>query len=388
EVFGVDGRPGGVRGTVTVSADLFDAEWAARIASAWVRVLDVVTREPGVPVAVVDVLGEAERRRVLVEWNDTAAEVVPGSVVEWFEAQVARTPDAVAVVSGGFAVSYRELEERANRLAHYLVGQGVGGESVVGLCLPRGVETFVGILAVWKAGAGYLPVDAGQPAERVAFVLKDSRAALVLTTEEILDELPSVGVRLVAVDGALVRMQLASASVSSPGVSVCGEGLAYVIYTSGSTGRPKGVAVTQGGLANYVASVPGRVGFDVAGGRYALLQAQATDLGNTVVFASWVSGGELHVLDEGAVTDPVVVSAYLAEHGIDFLKAVPSHLGALSSVTGVAGVLPARSLVLGGEAVSPALVSELVGHAAECAVFNHYGPTETTIGVATTRLDA
>ncbi|MFJ7498122.1 amino acid adenylation domain-containing protein, partial [Streptomyces sp. NPDC097727] len=312
--------------------------------------------------------------------------MLPVSVVGLFEAQVVRSPGVVAVVSGGVGVSYRELDERANRLAHYLVGQGVGAESVVGLCLPRGVEMFVGILAVWKVGAGYLPVDAGLPAERVAFMVKDSRAALVLTTEEVLDELPSVGVRLVAVDGVVVGMQLAAQPVVAPGVAVHADGVAYVIYTSGSTGRPKGVVVTHGGLGNYVSSVPGRVGFGRPGGRYALLQGQATDLGNTVVFASLTTGGELHVLEEGAVTDPVAVADYLVEHGIDFLKAVPSHLAALGAAGGVGRVFPGRSLVLGGEAVSPVLVGELVGCAGGRGVFNHYGPTETTIGVATARL--
>ncbi|WNM31445.1 non-ribosomal peptide synthase/polyketide synthase [Streptomyces sp. Li-HN-5-11] len=387
EVFGVDGRPGGVRGTVTVSADLFEPVWAGRVAAAWVRVLDAVTRDPGVPVALVDVTEAAEREQVLTGWNATASEgVAASSVVELFEAQVVRSPDAVAVVAGGERLSYAQLEARANRLAHYLIGQGLGAESVVGLALPRGVEMIVGILAVWKAGAGYLPLDAAQPVERVAFAMKDSRVALVVTTEEILDELPSVGVRLVAVDGGLMRMQLSGLPETAPGVPIRREGLAYVMYTSGSTGRPKGVAVTHGGVGNYVASVPGRVGFGVPGGRYALLQAQATDLGNTVVFASLTSGGELHVLAEEAVTDPALVAGYLAEHHIDFVKAVPSHLAALASVAGVEGVLPARSLVLGGEAAPSGLVRELTGHAGDAAVFNHYGPTETTIGVATTRL--
>ncbi|WP_265569191.1 non-ribosomal peptide synthetase, partial [Streptomyces hygroscopicus] len=386
EVFGADGRPAGVCGSVTVSADLFDPVWAGRIASAWVRVLDVVTRDTGVPVTAVDVLDAAERARVLTEWNDTAVEVVGSSVVGLFEQQVARTPEAVAIVAGRERVSFGELDRRANRLARYLVGQGVGAESVVGLALPRGAEMIAGILAVWKAGAGYLPIDPQQPAERVAFMLKDSRTALVLTTEEIQDELPSVGVRLVAVDGALVRMQLAALPVTAPGAGVRPDGLAYVIYTSGSTGRPKGVAVTHGGLANYVSWVPGRVGFAGAGGRYALLQAQATDLGNTVVFASLTTGGELHVLEEDAVTDPQIVADYLAEHGIDFLKAVPSHLAALGAAGGLERVLPGQSLVLGGEAASPGWVRELLDAAGERPVFNHYGPTETTIGVATTLL--
>ncbi|MER6564437.1 condensation domain-containing protein, partial [Streptomyces sp. NPDC001027] len=140
EEFDVDGRPVGVRGTVTVSADLFEPVWAGRIAGAWVRVLDAVTSDPGIAVASVDVIEAAERATLLTGWNATAVEGAASSVVELFEAQVARTPDAVAIVAGGERLSYAELEARANRLAHYLIGQGVGAESVVGLALPRGVE--------------------------------------------------------------------------------------------------------------------------------------------------------------------------------------------------------------------------------------------------------
>ncbi|WP_141713841.1 amino acid adenylation domain-containing protein, partial [Streptomyces sp. AVP053U2] len=388
EEFDAQGAPAGFHGTITVAADLFDARTADRIAAAWAHVLDVLTADPQQRIADVEVLEEAERRRVLVEWNDTAVEPVVGSVVGLFEAQVVRSPQAVAVVAGGVEVSYAELDARANRLARYLVGQGVGAESVVGLCLPRGVETIVAILAVWKAGAGYLPVDPEQPTERIAFMLTDTRAVLLLSTEDIVDELPAGKVRAVAVDDPLVMMQLAMEPQEAPDVRSAADELAYVIYTSGSTGRPKGVAITHGALANYVATVPGRIGLGGEGDQYALLQAQATDLGNTVVFASLVSGGTLHVLDEDAVTDPVAVAGHLAEHRIDHLKVVPSHLAALGAAGGLAPVLPAGSVVLGGEAAAPAWVRELVSVAAGTGrrVFNHYGPTETTIGVATAAL--
>ncbi|WP_431041734.1 amino acid adenylation domain-containing protein [Streptomyces sp. P1-3] len=387
EEFDAHGAPAGFGGTVTVAADLFDAAAAERIASALARVLDLLTTAPGTRLSAVDVLDADERRRVLVEWNDTAAEVPAGAVAARFEEQVARTPDAVAIVADGEEVSYAELDARANKLANFLVEQGVGAESVVGLCLGRGAEMIAAILGVWKAGAAYLPIDPGQPADRVAHLITDSRAALTLTTEEILDDLPA-GMRLIALDEPLARMQLDMAGETAPQVTADPDGIAYVIYTSGSTGRPKGVAVTHGALASYVASVPGRVGLGGPGDRYALLQAQATDLGNTMVFASLTTGGELHILDEGAVTDPAAVSRYLAEHRIDHLKAVPSHLAALGAAGDLAGVLPAKSLVLGGEAARPEWVRDLLSAADGCAVFNHYGPTETTIGVATTPLTA
>ncbi|MEV6118879.1 amino acid adenylation domain-containing protein [Streptomyces sp. NPDC052109] len=340
------------------------------------------------PLSEVSVLDEAGRSRLLTEWNDTAAEVPAGTVVGLFEAQAARTPDAVAIVADGERLSYAELDARANRIAHDLIAQGVGAESVVGLALPRGLQMVTAMLAVWKAGAGYLPVDPEQPADRVAYLLTDCQVSLVLTTMDIWDELPAGRLRTVVLDGPRTAMRLAEAPTTAPGTAPHLDCPAYVIYTSGSTGRPKGVAVTHGALANYVATVLPRIGFTGPGARYALLQAQVTDLGNTVLFASLTTGGELHLLEEAAVTDPAAVSGYLAEHAIDHLKVVPSHLAALSAAGGPEQVLPARSLVLGGEAAAPGWVRELVDAADGCEVFNHYGPTETTIGVATTRLTA
>ncbi|MEW2615947.1 amino acid adenylation domain-containing protein, partial [Streptomyces sp. NPDC047880] len=381
ESYAPDGGPMGVHGALTVATDLFDPSTARTVADRWVRVLDRLLTEPELRLSSVEVVDEAERRRVVVGWNDTAVSLPRVSVLGLFEDRVVRSPGAVAVVQGDVSVSFAELEVRANRLAHYLRAQGVGAESVVGLCLPRGVETLAGMLAVWKAGAAYLPVDVGQPAERVAFVLRDSGAVLTLTTEEILDDLPAGRHRLVAIDDTLTAMQLAATPTTAPGVEILPEQAAYVVYTSGSTGRAKGVAVTHAGLANYVTSVPGRVGFG-GGGRYAVLQGQATDLANTTVFASLTGGGELHFVDEESVTDPAAVAAYLSEQGIDCLKAVPSHVAAL----GAAAVTSVRSLVLGGEAASAELVGELLATAGDRAVFNHYGPTETTVGVATTPL--
>ncbi|MEU9866180.1 amino acid adenylation domain-containing protein, partial [Streptomyces sp. NPDC047971] len=388
ELFDPTGAPAGLRGSVTAAADLFDAASVERLAARFTRVLDQATARPDRALSSIWVLDESERHRVLTGWNDTADDRQPPLVHALFERWADLTPDAVALVAEGKGISYGELDARANRIAHYLAGQGIGAEAVVGLCLPRGVDMIAGILGAWKAGAGYLPVDPGQPTDRIAYMLRDSRAALVLTTGDLFDELPAGRSRLVAIDDAFVEMQLAAASTDRPERHVAPQSLAYVIYTSGSTGQPKGVAVTHGGVANYVSSVPERVGFGRAGARYALLQAQATDLGNTVVFASLATGGELHILDEGAVTDPQAVAAYLAEHRIDHFKAVPSHLAALSAAGGVDGVLPAGSLVLGGEAASPVWLRELITAAGDREVHNHYGPTETTIGVATTRLTA
>ncbi|WP_449343604.1 condensation domain-containing protein, partial [Streptomyces yaanensis] len=176
EVFDADGVSGGLRGDLIGSADLFDAATVVAMAERLVRVLETVAADPFVRVSGMDVLDAVERRRVLVEWNDTDAVVPAGTLPGLFAGQVARTPDAVAVVFEGESVSYAELDARANRLARVLAGRGVGAESVVAVCLDRGVDMVVALLAVLKAGGAYLPVDPELPAERVAFMLADAGA--------------------------------------------------------------------------------------------------------------------------------------------------------------------------------------------------------------------
>ncbi|GLZ13198.1 hypothetical protein Acsp04_34330 [Actinomadura sp. NBRC 104425] len=386
ETFDAQGRPAGIRGAVTASADLFDASTAARIADWFTRVLDGVTAAPDMRLHEVRVLRPEERELVLDRWNDTATAAAAPLLVRAFERRAAADPDAVAMVADDEELTYGELDARANRLAHHLRSLGVEAESVVGLCFPRGVEMVTAIVAVWKAGAAYLPVDGRLPVERIAFMLADSRAQVVVGTQEALDDLPAGRVTLVALDDPMTEALLSACPDTPPQAAADAAGAAYVIYTSGSTGTPKGVAVTQGALANYVASVSDRLGWTGAGTRYALLQPQFTDLGNTVVFTALATGGRLHVLDPANVTDPEAVAGYLAEQRIDALKAVPSHLAALTAAAGTQRLIPARSLVLGGEAASPDWVAELVEAAGDRRVFNHYGPTETTIGVATAEL--
>ncbi|WP_246149550.1 amino acid adenylation domain-containing protein, partial [Nonomuraea turkmeniaca] len=218
-------------------------------------------------------------------------------------------------------------------------------------------------------------------------MLADSQARVVVADRDagMVPAGGSMGVPVVWFDDA--QEAVGSADIAQP-VEVDPAGVAYVIYTSGSTGAPKGVAVTHGSLANYVGSVSDRLGWSGTGTRYGLLQPQVTDLGNTVVFISLATGGVLHVLDPEAVTDPEAVAGYLAEHRIDHVKAVPSHLAALTAAAGMERILPARSLVLGGEAAAPGWVADLVAAAGDRRVFNHYGPTEATIGIATTELSA
>ena len=207
-----------------------------------------------------------ERRQLLDEWNDTAVPQPAAMAPGLFAARVAAVPDAAAVVFGDAVVSYRELDGRAGRLAGFLAAAGAGPESVVGLCLPRGVQMLTAVLAVWKAGAAYLPVDPELPAERAGFMLADSRAVLVIGTGEVLDELPAGRIRMVDLDDPVVAAAVAGQAAAGPGVVPGGLQLAYVIYTSGSTGLPKGVAVSHGALANYVVWAARAYEMDAGGG--------------------------------------------------------------------------------------------------------------------------
>ncbi|MGY4929166.1 amino acid adenylation domain-containing protein, partial [Streptomyces sp. 900105755] len=384
DVLGQYGGSGGLHTYVEMNRATYDEAAARQVCRRFLTAADqLATADPADPIARIDLLEPAERRLVLRTWNDNGTGDAIAPVPELFTERAAQAPDSVAVVSDDVRMSYGELDARANRLANYLRAVGVGPESVVGLCLERGADFVTAMLAVWRAGGAYLPLDPEYPAERMAFMLADSRAAVVLASSAVADDLPMGRARVVVLDDPQVA---AFPAEPPPAASADGGRLAYVMYTSGSTGRPKGVGVTQQGLAAYVAAVAGRVGWGMPGGRYAVLQGQATDLGNTAIFTSLTTGGQLHFPGDGVATNPVAMARFMAAAGIDYLKAVPGHLSALGTGAGLAEVLPGRSLVLGGEAAPAGWLAQLVAAAGERGVFNHYGPTETTVGVTTAAL--
>ncbi len=371
---------GSLRASIEFNTDLFDASTIDRMLRQLSTLLVAMPRSLEKKVREISLLPAEERARLLVEWNPASSSLGEGACLhDLFEAQVDRTPDATALVAGESRLTFAELDRRSNQLAHHLRELGVGPDSVVGLCLGRGAEVIIGLLGILKSGGAYLPLEPGYPAGRIAQILGEARATIVVTQASVAASMPAGTTSILLDDGAAALAMRSTDRLENEATS---SNLAYVLFTSGSTGKPKGVAVEHRQLVNYTLGVSARLALP-AGASYAHVSTFAADLGNTVLFPPLVTGGVLHVIGEELTTDPDGLGAYFAREGIDCLKIVPSHLSALLSASQPARVLPRALLVLGGEASSWELVDRLERLAPAMRILNHYGPTETTVGVLT-----
>ncbi|WP_435021130.1 amino acid adenylation domain-containing protein [Tundrisphaera sp. TA3] len=291
-----------------------------------------------------------------------------------FEAQARLAPDAVALTHAGLTVTYRDLDARANRLARHLVGLGVGPDARVGLCLRRSPELVVAILATLKAGGAYVPIDPAYPASRIAFMIEDADAPVLLTQEELRGTLPASDARVVCVDTAEL-----GDDDSPPDVAVSPGHLAYIIYTSGSTGRPKGAMIAHKGLTNYL--LWAAKAYRVAEGVGSPVHSSASfDLTVTSLLAPLVAGRRVDLLDEGLGVEQLAQA--LRDHrDYSLVKITPAHLQLLGrqlDPNDVAG--RTRAFVVGGESLTAEHVAFWREHAPDTVLINEYGPTETVVG--------
>jgi amino acid adenylation domain-containing protein len=376
-------RPSGLVGHVEYKTALFSRATIERMIGHLRTLLEAVVRDPEQRLAELPLLTLAEKRQLVV-WNDTAAPYPADQCIHHlFEAQVDKTPDAIAVECEDARLTYAELNGQSNQLAHHLRALGVGPEVRVGLCVERSLEMVVGLLAILKAGGAYVPLDPSYPSERLAFMLADASVPVLLTQARLADMLPAHAARVLRLDAD--ASQWATRPDIPPSSGVCPDNVVYVIYTSGSTGRPKGVMVHHLGLINYL--IWSMRTYAVAEGQGVPVQSSiAFDLTVLSVFAPLAVGQRLLLLPDGSGVD-ALGSALRKGSDLSLVNITPAHLDALIQDPSVASSLrKVRTFILGAEALSAASVAALRTHAPDARVFHDYGPTETVIACSVTEI--
>jgi amino acid adenylation domain-containing protein len=363
----LDERPEGLIGRFLYSTDLFDAATIRRMIGNWMTLLEGILRDPGMALAELPLLPQEERRLVAQRWNQTVRPVPQSTIHELFESQAARTPQAVAVEEKGRSLTYRELNQEANRLARRLQDLGAGPEVLIGLSVERSCDMLVAVLAVLKAGAAYLPLDPALPQERLDLLLEDSQIGLLLTER-------SLATRLSRPNLPLVFCDEAHGSAANLHLPARPDRLAYVLYTSGSTGRPKGVEIQHSAVVNFLLSMRREPGF-TAGDTTLALTTLSFDIAGLEIFLPLITGGRVVIAAHEDIRDPLRLLEVLTTVSPTVVQGTPAMWRALIEA-GWKGDKKLKVLC-GGEAMARDLAQQLLARCGE--VWNMYGPTETTI---------
>ncbi|MCP4687684.1 MAG: amino acid adenylation domain-containing protein, partial [Desulfobacterales bacterium] len=363
----------GFAGALEYNTDLFDATTMTRMAGHFQTLLEGIADDPGRRVSELPLLTEAERRRILVEWNDTKTAERPHIPVhELFEAWATKTPDSIAVVFREERLTYRELNSRANSAARLLRASGVGPGTLVGVFMERSLEMTAGLLGILKAGGAYVPLDPDFPRDRLAFMLEDAGTPILLSQAHLEEKLPAHEARVLFLEHDPEAGEREDAPNPDSGVSA--DDLAYVIYTSGSTGRPKGVRITHGALANFLRAMGRRPGL-TENDRLLAVTTLSFDIAALELFLPLTKGARVVLASRETVMDGRRLAEKIDVSGATVMQATPAawRLLMASGWRGAAGL----KALCGGEAVSRELVDQLMERTA--SAWNMYGPTETTI---------
>jgi amino acid adenylation domain-containing protein len=358
-----------IHGKLKYSTDLWDAATIARMTEHFGTLVSSIATDPQQRVCELSILTESERRKILVEFNATWADYRRDLCLhDFFGEQVNRTPEATAVVCGKERLSYRELNDRANRLAHYLRRQGVRPEVLVGICAERSIELLVGILGILKAGAAYVPLDPAYPKDRLAVILEDAKAPILLTQHRLRELLPKDLPRVISLDTDWP--DIANEPETNPTCNATSSNLAYVLFTSGSTGRPKGVALEHRSAATFVqwareVFLPA----EIAGTLFST--SVCFDLSVFEMFVPLSMSGAV-IIAQNALELPKLAAA----HEVTLINTVPS---AIAELVRMGGVPPSVQVInLAGEALPTRLTQQIYRQTAVSKVYNLYGPTEDT----------
>ena len=362
-----------LRASFEYSTDLFDQETAARFAARFQVLLTGIVANPARQIADLPLLTDAERQQLVVEWNDTAADYPDDLCLhELFEVQAVRTPQTVAVVFGQQRLVYRELNARANQLARHLRGLEIEPNTLAAICVERSLEMVVGILGILKAGMAYVPLDPKHPTQRLAFILQDCGAKLLVTERASADRFQGTACRIVCVDHN--GPEIARESGENLASGATSESLAYVIYTSGSTGQPKGVEIPHRAAVNFLHAMRERPGLTAADVVLAVTTL-SFDIAALELFLPLVTGARVVLASHADATDGARLAQLLDSENITLLQATPATWRLLVNARWPGRV--GLKLLCGGETLPRDLAQDLLPLGAE--LWNMYGPTETTV---------
>lgn len=372
--------------TIQYSTDLFEAETIERLARHYQHLLESILANPGQKIASLPFLTQAERHQILVEWNDTKVEFPQGQCVQdWFEAQVERTPEAVAVVFENQSLTYHDLNQKSNQLAHHLQTLGVGPDSLVGICVERSLEMVIGLYSILKAGGAYVPLDPTYPPERLAFMLEDAGVKVLLTQEKLLPTLREyasirTGTSLICMD--CDWPQIATHPVWNPARQATPANLAYLIYTSGSTGKPKGALNTHAGIFNRMVDMQ-RI-YPITSADSILQKTPFSfDVSVWEFLLPLMFGARLVVARPEGHKDPQYLIETIQREKISIIHFVPSMLYAFLETPGASDCRSLKWVLSGGEVMPIDLMKRFFAlMPAPVELHNMYGPAETAVDIS------
>ncbi|GAA3932937.1 amino acid adenylation domain-containing protein [Chitinophaga oryziterrae] len=345
------------------NADIYEERAMRRLMQHLRQLLDKVLQQPDQPLETLDFLLPSERLLLSNGWNVNRHSFDRSkTVLQLFREQVVRTPDDVAIISGNEQLTYRQLDERSNQLANYLLAEGLQSEEPVVISARKSASLAPGILGILKAGGAFVPVDPSFPEDRIRYITTDTGSRFMISEETLVGTYP----------------------VSMPAVNIHPHALAYIIYTSGSTGQPKGVMISHASLSDHLLDAIPRAGLSSCRS-FAIMASLAADAYHTIFFGSLLLGAELHLITDEILYNGMLLKQYLSDHRIDGIKIFPSLWNSYAGED--VFILPEKVLIFGGESFTQAVLQRLRNQSYQGRVFNHYGPTETTIGVLLHEVD-
>ncbi|MEO7533278.1 MAG: amino acid adenylation domain-containing protein, partial [Ferruginibacter sp.] len=371
----------GLRGSLQYCTDLFNENTISRLLLHFNNLLQAIVSDPQQKIALLPMLGNEEKQQLLEVFNNTSVEFKESdNIITLFEKQAAKSPQSIALIFGEERLTYQQLDERSNQLAHCLRSRGVKKEVLVPICINKSPEMIVGILGILKAGGAYVPVDPAYPTERILFMLLDSNAEIILTAEKHVESLSSIfpEEQIIILDGPQNDFQsLPATAIKNP---IQSQQLAYVLYTSGSTGQPKGVAVQHASLVNHLIWFNKQYNITDKDSSI-LISSFSFDGSMTATWPVLLGGGTLHLLINNDF-DPSAILSYVSRYSVTYIKTLPGIFNALINAENFNDrniCASIRLLIVGGERMNVEDFNTYLDYYPDVLFANHYGPTECTI---------